>query len=95
MTPEWENEWEELKDRLVYDLSQGFIDEETRKGKQAVLEWMAEIEKRTLPERVAALVDNLQPNEGAKWSTDPVCKMISRALRTGDLSELKKWQRKK
>lgn len=87
MTPEWE----ELKRRLKINIADQ-RDERFKRGVEYAIMQILEIEKRTLPERVAELLENaVMCNH---WHGPQLLPVIAKALRTGDLTELEKWQRK-
>lgn len=85
MTPEWE----ELRNWAIHNMERRTLDK------------MKEIERRTLPERVAKLLEGF---DHKKWSQRPdmetgyfsegIADKVIAALRTGDTSELEKWQKK-
>jgi hypothetical protein len=102
MTPEWE----ELKERLKEERHKKFHNAEGHDLLRRALEIMAEIEKRTLPGRVAELC--LRVNDQRLWDAWQAWveiqkydwsqeryqrEEIAKALLTGDTSELEKWQK--
>jgi len=91
MTPEWE----ELKDYVK-------VERNSYHYAARIYDKMSEIEHRTLPERVAKLIANfdhesweetVRLSEPLKWSAK-FGMVVEKALRTGDLSGLEKWQKK-
>jgi len=88
MTPEWE----ELKSWLIScGLAYG-----------SAVKKMEDIERRTLPERVAKLLDGFDFNRFddaepplKQCNTQYIAIWVTHALRTGDTSPLEKWQVKK
>lgn len=86
-------EWEELLGKIARS---GWIG---RMEKAIIAEWAKEIERRTLPERVAEIIEKAGTLEtinslnlvlGASI-TRATRLEIAKALRTGDLSAIKKW----
>lgn len=88
-------EWQELKGYVS-----GLYGEKATIKVIDILRFMEDLERRSLPERVAKLLDNLShtkmiasnvlsPGADIVHFTN---KLISKALRTGDTTELEKWQ---
>lgn len=91
-----DKEWEELKEWFRAEAA-GLL------GNTAAIKCeskMSELERRSLPERVAEILENLDGDKFAeasthqkykRWSWELVVPEIAKALRTGDLSEIQKW----